>query len=142
MITEDYVSYEVAKLLKDKGFPQTRILGDFITNMIYKVKTNESGKHSLLLQYPDRRYNKDRYIAAPTYQMAMKWLRKKHNLSIDVCTIQGREVSYMFNIWDFSSIHDNKFIGGTFDLREQLYDFKAPEEAAETAIKYCLENLI
>ena len=136
MITEDYVSLEIAKLLKGKGFDEycfatySTEIGDFITEGPIKNSEIDADK--------DDTY----FCTAPTHQMAMKWLREVHNLSIDICIVQGREVSYMFNIWDFSSIHDNKFIGGIFDLREQLYDFKSYEEAVEAALKYVLENLI
>ena len=126
MITEDYVSFEVAKLLKEKGFEQ------------YKCQHSYNSKG--VFQWSD---NLDPYeYSAPTHQMAMKWLREEHKLSIDICTVQGKGISYMFNIWDFSTIHDNKFIGGMFDLREQLYDFLTHEDAVEAALKYSLENLI
>ena len=133
MITEDYVSYEVAKLLKEKGFPQTRMLGDFITNMIYKVKTNESGKHSLFLQYPDRRYNKDRYIAAPTYQMILKWLRKKDIIIVvqpEYFNIESKCSEWGCDIW----CNDN--------YEKLSGNFPTYEETIETAIKYSLENLL
>ena len=127
MITEDYCSYEISKLLKEKGF-------EGVCDYAYSNKGN---------YFEIDRSNFDEvYCLRPTHQMAMKWLREVHKLSIDICTVQGKGISYMFNIWDFSTIHDNKFIGGMFDLREQLYDFLTHEEAVEAALKYSLENLI
>ena len=54
MITEDYVSFETAKLLKEKGFDEEcqQYYGDY--------------------RYP-----------CPTLQMAMKWLREVHNIAIE-----------------------------------------------------------
>ena len=131
MITEDYCSFEIAKLLKEKGFDEP-------VQHFYKFDSKELYRGTVFTntQIGDKFYN------APTHQMAMKWLREEHKISIDICVVQGRAVSYMFNIWDFSVIQDNKFIGGTFDLREQLFNFLTYEEAVEAALKYCLENLI
>ena len=55
MITEDYVSFETAKLLKEKGFDEEcqEYYGDY--------------------EYP-----------CPTLQMAMKWLREVHKTEIRV----------------------------------------------------------
>lgn len=130
MITEDYVSFKIAKLLKEKGF-------EILTNKVYDNQGKLDYQNVVCWQE-----NRLPYISAPTHQMAMKWLREEHKLSIDICTVQGKGISYMFNIWDFSTIHDNKFIGGMFDLREQLYDFLTHEDAVEAALKYSLENLI
>lgn len=61
MITEDYVSFEVAKLLKEKGFSE----------LTAKAYPYFEGK--------DYKYD----ISCPTLQMAMKWLREVYNLFID-----------------------------------------------------------
>lgn len=58
MITEDYVSFETAKLLKEKGFRE------HCTTAYFPKKT------------PTVR------IERPTLQMAMKWLREMHKIDI------------------------------------------------------------
>lgn len=143
MITEDYCSYDVAELLNEKGFEidtnkdYWKIGEDGTMYFMSSIGAYTSNPHSDYAFYrPENSY------PCPTHQMAMKWLREEHKISIDICVVQGRAVSYMFNIWDFSVVQDNKFIGGTFDLREQLFDFPTYEEAVEAALKYCLENLI
>ena len=65
MITEDYVSFETAKLLKEKGFDEKVI--SFYT--------------------PGD-------IPRPTLQMAMKWLRKTHNFHIWVEPNHDKEGLY------------------------------------------------
>ena len=62
MITEDYVSFEVAKLLKEKGFD-----GD--TSCYY---TPDNEKRWGYQHYQD--FDKKDRIECPTLQMAMKWL--------------------------------------------------------------------
>lgn len=133
MIEEAYCSFEVAKLLKEKGFDEE----------CYNIYDNEGYLSFNHVGYINsEKPSEDFYALAPTHQMAMKWLREVYKISIDICTVQGRKVSYMFNIWDFSIIQSNKYIGGTFDLREQLFDFETYEEAVEAALKYSLEKLI
>ena len=75
MVTEDYVSFEVTKLLKEKGF-------DWSTLMSY----DKSGEIKDIL----RPFFPSEDIAMPTLQMAMKWLRDVHNLIVSVkFTIHG-----------------------------------------------------
>ena len=123
MITEDYVSFEVAKLMKEKGFNENtdkqfnsdKIVGDY--------------------NITDRSRYTERYLDAPTLQMSMKWLREVHNKSIEVRS-QGLKATSI------------GWVVGIYNLRTQdeeyhhPYTFPTYEEACEEAIKYCLENLI
>lgn len=65
MITEDYCSYEVAKLLKEKGFDEE--------TEDYYCKKDKSLEwaSAWTMALPDE------YYPCPTMQMAMKWLREK-----------------------------------------------------------------
>ena len=117
MVKEDYVSFEVAKLLKEKGFDEY------------------CGYYDLKCEYYDyRTYNHkgDDYISAPTHQMAMKWLRKIYGIDIviDISDPSVKDRKYYCVIWDGNN---KSYI---LDL------FNSYEEACEEAIKYCLENLI
>ena len=75
-----------------------------------------------------------------TFQSAMKWLRKEHNLAISTSfTIDGWR-SYVSQI----KLDSEGFVVGIID---DIDDGNIPncdtyEEACEAAIKYCLENLI
>lgn len=66
MITEDYVSFETAKLLKEKGF-------DGEVQPVSSKNIYEPYKGRLIGNIPEHA------IIAPTFQMAMKWLREVHN---------------------------------------------------------------
>lgn len=122
MIKEDYVSFETAKLLKEKGFDEATY-HDYATN---------GGRwfNGVLMQH-----NQQGGIACPTLQMAMKWLREKHNLHIGVIiTYQYFPRKYEVHIMHTEK-HENIVVNpGT--------NFNTNEEAAEDAIKYCLKNLI
>ncbi len=70
MLTEDFVSFETAKLLKEKGF-------DWNTDKQFNLD-KIVGDYNIT----DRSRYPERYLSAPTLQMAMKWLRAVHSLEI------------------------------------------------------------
>ena len=115
MINEDYVSFETAKLLKEKGFDWDC----------------ESKKF-----YPEPDYDQEspNGVYATTLQMAMKWLRKKYNLEIYPYH------NYDNSKWWYEIIkYPNSVAEYECGNDEELDTY---EEACESAIKYCLENLI
>jgi hypothetical protein len=124
MITEDYVSFEVAKLLKNKGFNEP----------CYTCYLNKEFSHydylSTNFELVDNAYS------APTLQMAMKWLRKKHLLHISIDMVNGGRWEY--EIDDISSPFD----GGVIPKYYCDKSFSSYEEAADDAIRYSLEHLI
>ena len=117
MITEDYVSFETAKLLKEKGF-------DGKSCVLYY---NEFGEIMPIKHISS-------YIECPTQQMARKWLRRTHNVNIDIVPI-----------WNQKRFEYQVFVVTPENAKHCYVDDKlylGYEEACETAIKYCLENLI
>ena len=129
MITEDYVSFETAKLLKEKGFdshcwmyysPDT-----FGPKMFH---TQRKGNSQLIPEWEE--------CVCPTLQMAMKWLREVHSLYIDIVTSFSQDgICYTF-----SCSNTMDLIQGTKGT--SYHEYQTYEEACEAAIKYCLENLI
>ncbi len=117
MVTEDYVSFGVAKLLKEKGF-------DWNTLMSY----DKNGEVKDIL----RPFFPSEDIAMPTLQMAMKWLREVHHLTIDI---------FHFRDWKVNIKTTDDYLKADYDNPE-LKPSETYEEAFESAIKYCLENLI
>ena len=129
MITEDYVSFETAKLLNDKGF-------DGVCRTAYETITNE---HEVEQCSPSS-WGKLNQVKRPTIQMAVKWLRDVHNLIISVeFTIHGWLCDIAKIVRDSSGfiVNINHGVGD-----EALPYCDEYEKSCETAIKYCLENLI
>lgn len=129
MIQEDYVSLETAKLLKDKGF-------NWKVHRSYLVNDNCFAPANV----DDLPRRKDA-IRIPTLQMAMKWLREVHSLYVDI-SFNRFNKTYHFNIVQYYQ-YDNKnkpYIEQTFYVLDNMFD--SYEKAIESAIKYCLENLI
>ena len=121
MITEDYVSFETAKLLKEKGFDEKcHMCWDEV------IKTMESAD-----EYATNSELLATYISAPTLQTVMKWLREVHKLFLSIqLHMNGSYVWYAYRL-------DGTPKGCERDSHNYSY-----EEACEAAIKYCLENLI
>lgn len=127
MIKEDYVSFETAKLLKEKGFD------DEYTNAFYD-KTGNLYFIDLLSDLSQHTDN-DTDIAASTLYVAMKWLREIHNFHIGIiATYQHIPRKYEVHIMYLEEINDIVLC--------PIKDFDTYEEACEAAIRYTLENLI
>lgn len=145
-ITEDYVSFEVAKLLKEKGFPQEY---DEYHSLVYNEEDYEDEyevqrmvletriiKAGTLSSYPVGVPEPKCYCC--TLQMVMKWLREVHNLSVE---IYRTACGYIGCIVAIPSGTDIKFLEEDGDdLPSGTYT--KWEYACEATIKYCLENLI
>lgn len=130
MITEDYVSFEIAKLLKEKGFDETCI----------GFYTPEKELHFTFLGETNSMWLDDS-ISAPTLQMAMKWLREIHHIFIEIDWDARPEPIGSRNKPYFSLII-NMNIGDFYKGKDLPSECTSYEEACESAIKYCLENLI
>jgi hypothetical protein len=118
MITEDYVSFETAKLLKEKGFDgEVQLHYNKLGGKIFS--SNPITKNC---------------IKAPTLQMAIKWLREIYNIHIVLSPNKKMNNQY-------SSII---FVDKEGELYPQPTDFfhGSYKETAEISIKYCLEKLI
>jgi hypothetical protein len=131
-ITEDYVSFETAKLLKEKGFEGHSILTIYDKNAANAYIKELKEKH--LPYSSDDPKLKEFYYTQPTHQMAMKWLREVHNIFISIIYEKYDEVF----IADVKSPVSG--IDCWVDNKHNCW-FKY-EEAAEEAIKFCLKNLI
>jgi hypothetical protein len=124
MITEDYVSFDTAKLLKEKGF----------TANIHGMYDHDGKFCEATFTDVEPYYS----CYAPTLQMAMKWLRTEHNIHPSITCDDFKE-NVFYHI-------ERIFRGGKehrwYESREYGGVFPTYEEACEAAIKYCLENLV
>lgn len=119
MITEDYVSFETAKLLKEKGFNERTC------NTCYKWNGNFCNNRKSMSGIDN-----EICYQAPTLQMAMKWLREVHNIAIDT---EWEHLWYAY----VKPMTSNPSEDDYYRCESSKY-----EEVCEAAIKYCLENLI
>ena len=107
MITEDYISFEPAKLLKEKGFDEK-------CRTYYKVFP-ESRIAAIYHSSENRGVSEDdpNEILCPTLQMAMKWLREAHDKHCDIGVCKDG--------W-FYDIFDTKILTGDFYQEVKCYN--------------------
>lgn len=112
---EDYVSFETAKLLKEKGFDS-------------KVcKNSPHYAYNMDGQFSGPSWDTEYY--APTLQMARKWIRLTYKIHIRILEDTLGTV-YEWQIYKDGVCQKHSFIEDSY------------EKALDTAIKYCLTNLI
>lgn len=136
MITEDYVSFETAKLLKEKGFNEKcSALYTFWFDEVEGPKEDEAENWNI----------EPKYFSAPTLQMAMKWLREVHHLFIG-CEPRLSFTDFYWITANIYRVRKKSSLYHTEDVDDYhcvaSCDSHSYEKACEEAIKYCLENLI
>ena len=165
MIVEDYVSFETAKLLKENGFNHWcyKCYGTAVYHKGVPISFDEecdlkSEGLENEIEYVEGGYlydfgcdnrKKDAKVwAAPTLQIARKWIKEKYKRHIEV-RITNHSISDMVNViryywiifdaetarWmDESTIYKigGIYKTGVFDTEEQAY---------ESALRHILENI-
>ena len=127
MITEDYVSFELAQLLKIKGFNEP-------CNSRFYMKTPD-GKPVVYLTSIREDFNKRELIntwSRPTHQMVMKWLRDEYALFIEIAVSMdlNGDYHYSYIVLDAACQYVRK--GWT------SFEWKY-EDAVEAAVSFCLK---
>ena len=116
------INFEIAKLLKEKGYPQLN------TGLYYTKDKN----HCLVgWGFNDRTEDSFAQYSASTIAEVIMWLYEKHRIWISVNREPETGVFYY-------SVDKNK---GDF-FYDKGDDFNSPTEAYEAAIEYTLKNLI
>ena len=114
IITEDYVSFETAKLLKKKGFDEICYLG-YNKNGEYVPTNNRT--NSQIIQ-PDFCF-----ICCPTLQMAMKWLREVHNIFIAIEIVPHVTVTMEQKYYFFKLYQDRRHYKSYLNDSVKIYHF-------------------
>jgi hypothetical protein len=127
-MNEDFVSFEIANKLKEKGFPQVKIG----TLAMY----NEEGEwYSLARNLDEFEYLFEDFdyhdCVCPTISQVLKWLREEKRLHIEIRLFC---VGYGF---DIIRISDRKKLAWSGTTERASY-----EQAALAGIEYILDNLI
>lgn len=115
----ELVNFEIAKLLKEKGF-------DGKTLMIYNTYGELSNVHFSVL------------YSAPTIAEVVMWLYEKHGvwIKIGLYVHLGNVSKFQFTI----ETQKHKSINSIVQLNTNPY--KSPTEAYSSAIEYTLNNLL
>lgn len=142
MVEEDKVSYDLAIMLRDKGFNEPcltlyNVYGALEVEFGYSDGSPLCNSDSDVCLFIGDRCDNDSFmfVTAPTYGHVMKWLREVYNIfiSIDIYSkdLKGN-IRYCADIYKYGSrmILDTPIVCDTY------------EEVCETACIYVLKNLI
>lgn len=143
-MNEDFVSFELAKKLKEKGFREECIatydiedkefdFNNYILRVAYQM--NVTAKDCL------RVFNDSDggIIDAPTISQVLKWLREEKKIFVVIAvnpTLSTKDkIAYYYQVYSNSN-------GVTSDYHESEECYITFEEAALAGIEYVLDNLI
>lgn len=110
------VNFELAKLLKEKGFDEP---------CFYTYINGELCEEGFLFNHSIRSHERQEFISAPTIAEVVMWLYEKHGVWIEVLKLL-----------------DGTFSPFMQDVLLELSVCKTPTEAYEAGIEYVLKNLI
>lgn len=124
MIQEDYVSFKVAKLLKEKGF----------NNNLEECYRSYNGKETEVCKswYKEFDYYVSNFIQRPTIQMAIKWFEKEYNLAISVVWMNG----WLYGVRDMGQPYADREVLHLNEVR-----FETRQAAADAAILNAIQLL-
>lgn len=128
----EFLSFEIAKKLKEKGFPQHWSNLHYILENEYEDDFFEVGaKYQVEVIY-----DYIPTIAAPTISQVLKWLREEKKLFIEV---------YMYNNHYLWEIYNTEIVDVDMTQKSEKYseeEYLTYEDAALAGIEYVLYNLI
>lgn len=141
---ETFVSFELAKRLKEKGFTcqhpiaMYNEIGDFCAlTTSADFQTSPSGyKYRCYYDYDDF----DEYdFIAPTISQVLKWLRKEKNIHIRPVLW---DMGWYVDIHSFNKKTDEDGVYYEVNNEFQSIDYETYEEAVIAGIEYVLNNSI
>lgn len=128
IITENYVSFEISKLLKEKGF-------DVHCDSYYE---EDKSLHQFVGNYNSEDQKKEMpHYSRPTHSICIKWIKENFKIYIDILTnsedfSQNVNAKICWTYWIFRPV----------DVEIHSSNFNTSEEATEAALKFVLSNLI
>lgn len=131
----DFVTFETAKKLKEKGYPQVK------QNTL--AMYDELGRWYSMAETIDEAYSFEDFdeydCVCPTISQVLKWLREEKELHICI------DISYDGWFFDISSFYKDTGVYETelhYLASNLTPDYESYEQAALAGIEYVLDNLI
>ena len=119
---ENTVTFQVAKLAKEKGFPQEPNRRK-VPYYNYKGEFNGDVTDFLRKYLREEDTSDVESVSAPTQSLLAKWLREEHNLhiTINVGLPHNRFIMYYSNVIKFGKHHKSKFKSEFYKTYEEAY---------------------
>ena len=124
---EDFVTYDLALKLKDKGF-------NWICSHYYRTKCKD-----LFMVFPSEDWsNTEERINAPTISQVLKWLREEKLILIGLSPMQEYDCNEIIE-WCCTIFRADK--QGGLSWQEEFY-YQSYEQSALAGIEYALNYLL
>ena len=148
-MNKDFVTYELAKKLKEKGFRELCLVYYTNDNTLYYNYSHKAGACYTDCYLSHNLMPKDsvsgKFVDAPTISQVLKWLREEKEifirvtLSYDYSTDADGEQVDRWTFWLFEVFSMGS---GSLIYTEEISEYDSYEQAALAGVAYCLENLI
>ena len=128
----DFITFELAKKLKEKGFQEECLCHYVDVDLVYNIESPITNNQLWFCHNKyDNIWHRDNYDA-PTISQVLKWLRKEKKIYLELVIVV--DIEYMCDIYKIDE-RPIECLGST-------EYFKTPEQAAIAGIEYVLDNLI
>lgn len=134
---KDFVTFELAKKLKEKGYPQRP---DYFNYSSYYDWDGLRKIHSLsnASVWFDPNISRENIYFAPTISQVLKWLREEKNIVFGISPMQEMDCDYLGWCVTIYKVDDN---GYGLSWQEELY-YDTYESAAIAGIEYAVDNIL
>ena len=134
---KDFVTFELAKKLKEKGYPQRP---DYFNYSSYYDWDGLRKIHSLsnASVWFDPNISRENIYFAPTISQVLKWLREEKNIVFGISPMQEMDCYYLGWCVTIYKVDDN---GYGLSWQEELY-YDTYESAAIAGIEYAVDNIL
>jgi len=127
----EFVDFNLAKKLKEKGFPQ-RTFGEYDMQGACYIEDGRFYENGCITEVA-------RAYTSPTISQVLRWLREEKKLYIEIFLYNRR---YSYFIKDINKICEDDLFHVCMNEETTDEEFDAYEQAALAGIEYVLDNLI
>ena len=128
----EFVSFEIAKKLKDLGFDEPFVF-------FYREDDEDKCVHIVNISKPIIYCDKidDEVIIAPTISQVLKWLRKEKKIYIEIFLYNGK---YSYFVKSVTQMNEDDFSHKCLNEDTPDEEYDTPEQAAVAGIEYIFNN--
>jgi hypothetical protein len=131
---EDFVTFETAVKLKEKGFPQSPDYFNYNNYYEWDGLRKIHPLYNVNIWFDN--INKKNLYFAPTISQVLKWLREEKEIHVEIDIMKAYPEAKLI-YWGYNIVLIDKYEVYHFEWNSNSF-----EQAALTGIEYVLNNLI
>ena len=135
---KDFVTFELAVKLKERGFPQRPDCFNYSSNYDWDGLRKIHSLSNASVWF-DPNISRDNIYFAPTISQVLKWLREEKKIHIEIFLYDGK---YSYFIKSITQICENDLFHKCLNEDTTDDEYTTYEQAALAGIEYVLDNLI